>query len=247
MTPGKLDAVGPYSTAPRAGNVYLLRGWIGVFSTGIDRLGERVNQSGVKGEVFQDDQWRDLADAIAAKYKSAPDPEPLVLVGHSYGADHTLSIARELESRSVPVDLIVTLDPTTPPNVPKNVRRVYNLYQPSALDTLPFMRGIPLTPDDGFNGRLDNVNIRVDRTDLCDDDVNHFNIEKKDKIHAETIKQILAVCPPRPQWTAAHRTPPPPTAIARAPQPLRPAIVTRAPSTKPSGTTDTSKLLSATK
>src|SRR5256885_1168203 len=93
MTPGRMQAVQAYSSAPRAGNVYLLRGWIGIFSTGIDRLGEKVNANGVKGEVFQDDQWRELAATIAEKYKTAPNAEPLVLVGHSYGADDIVGIA----------------------------------------------------------------------------------------------------------------------------------------------------------
>jgi hypothetical protein len=205
MTPGRMAAVRPYSDAPRAGNVYLLRGWIGIFSTGIDRLGEKVNASGVKGEVFQDDQWRALAETIAEKYAGVAEAEPLVLVGHSYGADDVVGIARVLDEKNIPVDLLVTLDPTTPPAVPKNVKRAYNLYQPNTLDALPFLRGIPLKAEEDFKGKLENVNIRKDRTDLLDDDVNHFNIEKKDKIHAETIRQILATCPPRGQWVVAHR------------------------------------------
>lgn len=205
MTPGSMDAVKPHSDAAHAGNVYLLRGWIGIFSTGIDTLGEKVNAAGVQGRVYQEDQWRELAQTIIAKYKNAKDPEPLVLVGHSYGADDTIAIARELDEANVPVDLIVTLDPTTPPAVPKNVRHVVNLYQPNTLDALPFMRGIPLQAEADFKGKLENINIRVDRTDLCDQDLNHFNIEKKDKIHSETIRRILAACPPREQWTAARR------------------------------------------
>jgi hypothetical protein len=244
MTPGRMEAVRPYSDAPRAGNVYLLRGWIGIFSTGIDRLGEKVNASGVKGEVFQDDQWRELANTIAEKYKAAKDPEPLVLVGHSYGADDIVGIARVLDEKNVPVDLLVTLDPTTPPAVPKNVRRAYNLYQPSGLDSLPFLRGIPLTAEADFKGKLENVNIRKDRTDLLDDDVNHFNIEKKDKIHAETIRQILATCPPRQQWTAGHRPAAPvQTVVVRT-------AASKAPATQPAAAAAVAKpgaMLSTTK
>src|SRR5256885_10545115 len=122
MTPGPMSAVAPVSSAPRAGNVYLLRGWIGIFSTGIDNLGIKVNQAGIHGQVFQEDQWRELAATIAKKYKGAKDPEPLILVGHSYGADDIVHIARELDKENVTVDLLVTIDPTTPPPVPPNVR-----------------------------------------------------------------------------------------------------------------------------
>src|SRR3954471_21336700 len=76
MTPGSMTAVQPVSTAPRAGNVYLVRGWIGIFSTGIDTLGQKVAGAGLHGQVFQEDQWRTLAATIAEKYENVPAPEP---------------------------------------------------------------------------------------------------------------------------------------------------------------------------
>jgi hypothetical protein len=206
VNPGSLSAVQPVSNAPRAGNVYLVRGWLGVFSTGIDTLGDKLKAVGLRDEVYQEAQWKTLAAAIIEKYKGVKDPEPLILVGHSYGADDIVSISREIAKAGITVDLLLTIDPTTPPSVPANVRKCYNLYQTGLLDAIPITRGIPLHADSDFKGVLKNVNIRVDRTDLLDPDVNHFNIEKKDKIHQEAIRQILAVCPPRMQWAAAHRT-----------------------------------------
>ena len=35
-----------------------------------------------------------LAETIAAKYKTARDPEPLILIGHSYLADDVVNVAR---------------------------------------------------------------------------------------------------------------------------------------------------------
>src|SRR5262245_43749152 len=89
MRPGNVHAVKPVSAPvnPRVGNAYLLRGFIGVFSTGIDSLGEQLNQSGVQASVFQDDQWSELAANIRKKYRAVPQREPIVLIGHSYGAD----------------------------------------------------------------------------------------------------------------------------------------------------------------
>jgi pimeloyl-ACP methyl ester carboxylesterase len=246
MTPGPMTAVRPVSTAPRAGNVYLVRGWIGIFSTGIDALGQKVTGAGLHGQVFQEDQWRALAATIADKYRGVRDPEPLVLVGHSYGADDIVRIARELDAHDVPVDLLVTIDPTTPPRVPKNVRLCYNLYQSNLLDAMPFLRGIPLEADPGFAGQLRNVNIRTDRPDLVEGKVDHFNIEKKDTIHRETLRQILAVCPPRAQWAAAR--PPrlaPMTTVAQVRTVSAPAA---SPTTRPSAAADTrARLLSSSK
>jgi hypothetical protein len=232
MTPGPMTAVRPVSTAPRAGNVYLLRGWIGIFSTGIDSLGQKVTAAGLHGQVFQEDQWRELAATIAQKYKAVRDPEPLVLVGHSYGADDIVRISRELDAHGIPVDLLVTIDPTTPPRVPKNVRLCYNLYQSNLLDAMPFLRGIPLEAEPDFRGRLHNVNIRIDRPDLVDGKVDHFNIEKKDTIHRETLRHILAVCPPRAQWAAARSTVTP-LNVSQVPVALTPHVATTRPAAGP--------------
>ena len=143
----------------------------------------------------------------------------------------------------------MTIDPTTPPRVPKNVRLCYNLYQSNLLDAMPFLRGIPLEADAGFTGTLKNINIRTDRPDLVEGKVDHFNIEKKETIHRETLRQILAVCPPRAQWAAA-RLPRlmPMTTVAQARSVSSPAP--RSPTTRPSAAAapeTRAKLLSSSK
>jgi pimeloyl-ACP methyl ester carboxylesterase len=204
MTPGQLNAVQPNSDQPRAGNVYLLRGFIGIWSYGVDHLGEKINESGVRAHVYQEDQWRPLADKIVNQYKGKPNTEPLVIVGHSYGADDALLLARKLGEEGMTVDLIVTLDPVTPPRAPTNVKQIYNIYQPSLLDKLPFFRGVALEPESPDAKNLVNVNIRAERRDLLKDDTDHFNIEKNEKIHAEVVKKIKEFCPPRQEWVARH-------------------------------------------
>jgi len=206
MTPGKLNAVAAENDRNRAGNVFLLRGFIGIFSTGIDSLGQQIDDTGVQAQVFQDDQWRSLASTVAKEYHGMTDPEPLVLIGHSYGADDVVRIARELDKYDVKVDLLITLDPVTPPAVTKNVVRAYNLYQTNgAWDSLPWLRGVELSREADAKGLLENVNIRKDRTDLLEPGTDHFNIEKKEAIHKEVLVQVLATCPPRDQWIAMRR------------------------------------------
>jgi pimeloyl-ACP methyl ester carboxylesterase len=202
MTPGQLELVQPHSDRPHVGNVYLLRGFIGIWSYGIDHLGKKVNESGVRAAVYQEDQWPDLAERIIEQYKAATEPEPLVLVGHSYGADDTLKIAKRLEEHGMHVDLIVTLDPVTPPRVPTNVSLVYNIYQPSLLDGLPFFRGIALETETPKQRNLQNVNIRSERKDLLEPKTDHFNIEKNVLIHAEVVRKVKEFCPPREVWAA---------------------------------------------
>jgi pimeloyl-ACP methyl ester carboxylesterase len=206
VKPGPLSQVRPDSNMPRAGNVYLLRGFIGVFSSGVDTLSGSLNESGVRSHVYQDDQWPALANRIREAYSTATaDAEPLVLIGHSYGADDAIRIARQLEKADIPVDLLVTLDPVTPPPVPGNVRRALNIYQSNgAWDSLPFLRGVPVRTDAGFSGRLENMNIRVDRRDLLEPRTSHFNIEKKGKVQEEVVGNVLMACPPRSTWLASR-------------------------------------------
>ncbi|MGH9369902.1 MAG: hypothetical protein ACRD15_00055, partial [Vicinamibacterales bacterium] len=179
-----------------------------------------------------------LARAIAEEYRGKNGIEPLVLVGHSYGADDVVRIARKLDEADVSVDLLVTLDPVTPPAVPKNVKLAYNLYQSNGvMDAMPWLRGVRLEKGDGNTNTLMNVNIRTDRTDLLEPGTDHFNIEKKDKIHDEVIATVLKVCPDRPQWVAMQKAKRPaagPTLgkampVTTAPVVRRPA----APATKP--------------
>jgi hypothetical protein len=210
--PGNLSRVRAVSDQPRAGNAYLLRGFIGIFSSGIDELTRQINQAGIRAHVYQDDQWLALARKIRREYSDAPDAEPLVLIGHSYGADDVIRIARELDKAGVPVDLLVTLDPVTPPPVPKNVRQAVNIYQSNGMwDSLPWLRGVSVRADRGFAGRLDNFDIRGDRRDLLGPKTDHFNIEKQPQVHEEVIGHLIATCPPRATWLASrHRGAPAP-------------------------------------
>jgi hypothetical protein len=216
MTPGALERVQPLSDKSRAGNAYLLRGFIGIFSAGVDNLGRQINDSGVRAQVYQDDQWAALARQIAREYKGVSNAEPLVLIGHSYGADDVIRIARELDRANVPVDLLVTLDPVTPPPVPKNVRQALNIYQSNgAWDALPFLRGVAVKKGDQFVGRLDNFDIKKDRRDLLEPGTDHFNIEKKNAVHEEVVGYVLMACPPRQTWLASRGNLPPADATNR--------------------------------
>ncbi len=212
---GSLSAIQPVTQVqqPRVGNAYLFRGFIGVFSAGMDSLNDQIVAEGVTSHVYQADQWASVADEIAKQYKTRPDAEPLVLAGHSYGADNVLRIAQKLKDQNVKVDLLITLDAVTPPKVPANVKKVVNLYQSNgALDNLPWLRGIPLEAERPGSVVLINQDVRTDRKDLLEPGVNHFNIEKGEKIHAEVVKQIKQVCVTRPVWamrrTSPNRMPP---------------------------------------
>lgn len=205
---GDMAAVQTVSDRPRAGNVYLVRGLIGIFSRGMDDVADKLNQQGVRAHVYQDAQRSELADLLADKYRHDPDAEPLILVGHSLGADDVVYIARRLEKDSVPVDLMITVDPVSPGAVPANVRRTINLYKSKgALGAIPMFRGIALDPEKP-DLRLTNIDLRVARKDLdADGSVGHFNIDDTEAVQNEIVKQVLAAAPDRQTYAASRRRP----------------------------------------
>jgi pimeloyl-ACP methyl ester carboxylesterase len=137
---------------PRSGEAYLLRGWRGLWSEGIDRLGDELRDAGVDAEVFRADQAPALGDALVERFGKPGPHMPLVLIGFSYGADNAVQIAAKLRRAGIGVDLLLTIDPVTPPPVPGNVRMCRNYYQSNGpLDLFPWLRGIPLQPEKRFD------------------------------------------------------------------------------------------------
>ena len=206
MTPGKMQWVQPHSEAERVGNVYLVRGFVGIWSHGIDNLAEAINSAGVRAKVFQQSQSRALADAIAASYREAASREPLVLIGHSFGADDVVRIARRLGEENIRVDLLITIDPVVRQKVPVSVGVCHNIFMSPAVEVVPLLRGVPLEPASVEVDNVRNLDVRTNRRDLHDGSTDHFNIEKKRAIHAEIVRLITEACPPRAR--VARRTSP---------------------------------------
>src|SRR6267142_2930720 len=96
MTPGNIARVQPASDQPYAGNVYLLRGFIGIWSYGINDIGKKIADAGIRASIYQENQWGEVCDAIIQKYENNPNHEPLIIIGHSYGADDALKMAKKL-------------------------------------------------------------------------------------------------------------------------------------------------------
>jgi hypothetical protein len=159
--------------------VYLLRGWFGVFSTGLDTMAEELRGKGIKAEALGHLSWKSTVAKIV-KERAADDPGRLVLVGHSQGGNNVIDMARELEAHQVPVDLLITLAPFLQDPVPSNVARALNFYQSGGW-------GSPLTAADGFKGELSNIDVGGDLG------LFHINIDKNARIQAEVVSAILAL------------------------------------------------------
>ncbi|MCC6423391.1 MAG: hypothetical protein IT447_07915 [Phycisphaerales bacterium] len=201
-----MDAVQPVSNLQRAGNVYILRGFMGVLSPGLYDLQSQCELDGVRTQVYENDQWREIADRLIARYRPDPHPEPLILIGHSFGADDAILISRRLADAGVGVDLLITLDPVLPDAVPVNVRRTINFYCPNGVtDFLPVFRGTDLKPADP-SVALTNVDLNRDDPALAEE-INHFNMGENQKMREEVIKLVLDTCPPKADWMKMRSQP----------------------------------------
>ena len=162
---------------PRA-HVYLLRGLLNIFSLGMDTLAEELKGHDVYTTVHSYSDWQTLADGAAADYKAGKEA-PIILIGHSLGADAVMEMAAYLGRKGVPVALVVPFDCTKSFAASDNVARVLNLTHGG---TLTYMRGGP-----GFRGTLANVDVSSDAS------IDHINIDKSPQLHARVVAEVLAV------------------------------------------------------
>jgi hypothetical protein len=169
-------AVSAAQPQPRA-HVYLLRGLFNVFSLGMDSLGEELKRRGVDATVHGYGEWQTLADRAAADYKAGKEA-PIILIGHSLGADAVMEMAAYLGHKGVPVALVVPFDGTKSFAASDNVGRVLNLTQRD----YAYMRGGP-----GFHGALDNVDVSSDSS------IDHINIDKSPRLHKRVVAEVLAI------------------------------------------------------
>lgn len=169
-----------YCSPARAdARVILLRGWFGVFSTGLDEIANALKAKGIRAEVAGHLYWRTAADDILRE-RAEGKTDALVLVGHSQGANNVIDMARLLEAKNVPVALLVTLAPYRQDPIPNNVMWAVNYYQSTGW-------GAPITAGTGFRGRLSNIDMKEDWT------VSHINIDKSTRVQAEIARDVEAV------------------------------------------------------
>lgn len=173
---GLLWCEGAFAAEPRA---ILLRGLFGVFSTGMDGLANELRAEGVDAEAAMYWYWGTAVSDILRE-RAAGKVRPLVLVGHSQGANNSIELARRLEEAGVPVDLLVTLAPVTPGTIPANVARAVNYYQSPGW-------GSSLVPGPGFRGKILNNNLGDDWT------VYHITLDKTTRIRSAILREVQSL------------------------------------------------------
>jgi hypothetical protein len=171
-------------SAPRLpGRVYIMRGIGHIWSGGMTELAHELNRRGTTASAHRHTEWREIAEDAIRLHKSDSMRWPIVLIGHSNGADMAINVAELLKQKGVPVALIIGYDPTRfSPNVPSNVGRFINLYQATNV-----LGGGRIHPQRDFKGQIVNVDLRSHLS------IGHMNIDKSERLKQEVIAKVLQV------------------------------------------------------
>lgn len=159
--------------------IYLIRGLGNVHSLGLDQIAEKLKPHGFQPIIVSWQAEQETADAIASKYLSG-QKSPIVLIGHSFGANTALKVGQRLSGRGIPVAYIVSIDMTEPLTVPLTTRHFVNFYQTNGY-------GKKAGRPQGFKGDMINVDV-TNR-----EDINHFNMDEAPKLHEIVIGKIIQI------------------------------------------------------
>jgi len=193
--------------APSRPHVYLLRGLMNIFSLGMDQLAAKIAQRGIAASVHNHAEADAIVAKIAAQYRGG-DRGPVILIGHSLGADAVMTMAQALNRDGVPVALVIPFDGTGSYVTPKNVACVLNLTQRN----YAYMRSCA-----GFHGKLTNVNVSGDSG------IDHFTIDKSPRLQAQALNSVLETVKSGACRPGGGNEPKEQSATPAAP-PLRPGI-----------------------
>jgi hypothetical protein len=196
----------------RSYQIYLLKGLADIFSSGMDALAAKLQARGVVAEVHNHAFHDSLTQTAIAKWRGGARG-PVIIIGHSLGADAAFLMAQRLNNARVPVALLVTFGPVDDGAVPANVSSAVNYFQSNSVWHGRAARA------PGFRGSLANVDLAYAAG------ITHFTIDKAEWLHATTIGSVLYVIAARAQSAAAAPASPPadrPTPVATGETPNRP-------------------------
>jgi pimeloyl-ACP methyl ester carboxylesterase len=107
--------------------IVLMRGLANVFSRGMDEMSERLTGLGFQPSLINHRGWQVAADTIAQNYRNG-NRAPIIIIGHSLGANAAFRLAKRLQGQNIPVAYVAVFDPTQSLAVPANVDTFVNFY-----------------------------------------------------------------------------------------------------------------------
>ncbi|MFW5682183.1 MAG: hypothetical protein ACOC1G_04175 [Phycisphaeraceae bacterium] len=193
------------------GRVVLIRGLMDVFSLGMNELAGRLAEHGFEATAISGAVRAEAGRRLIESSQAGELPRPLVIAGHSYGGDSAVRLTRQLDRANVTVDKLILIDATTPPPVPGNVRKVFNIYRSSpGTDWVPALRGVPINErrreSDLPETHVVNFDLRkADDPKLSSAGINHFTIDASRAVQDLVVEQVLALRSEQAHETAATR------------------------------------------
>ncbi|OAF18070.1 LysM peptidoglycan-binding domain-containing protein [Bradyrhizobium neotropicale] len=173
--------------------IYLFRGAMGpIFSTGMDRLSEKLTKAGFSADVYEFTLCRLVGNRVISSYKESP--APIVMIGHSMGGLCSIIISEMAAKENIPVSLVIIIDPAhATGNVPLNVERFINIFMSDSV-----LGGGDVVAEPGYRGHYASFDLKENSR------VTHINIEKSDDIHRQIIDMVtqLPRIPPQTQVDA---------------------------------------------
>lgn len=159
--------------------IYLFRGAMGpIFSTGMDRLSEKLTAVGFSADVYEFTICRFIGNRAISAYKESP--APIVLIGHSMGGLCSVLISEMAAKENVPISLVITIDPAhATDDVPLNVERFINIFLSDSV-----LGGGNVVAVPGFRGHYASYDLKENSR------VSHINIEKSDDIHRQIVDMV---------------------------------------------------------
>ena len=170
----------------REGQVYTMRGLGGVFSRGMNRLEDTLeNDYSIRTSSTIWYKANKLSDFIIENHRNKTLQGPIILIGHSLGANDQIKVAKNLARAEIPVALLITVDAVAPIEVPPNVKHVFNIYKPGLV---PMISGRALRATDPERTEINNFNVMT----LKNIYLNHITIDKNKTIQKIMLDKVLA-------------------------------------------------------
>ena len=166
-----------FATTPAMSEeVYMIRGFLNVFSDGMNQMTRKLKSKGIRAKALSNGNWSKVADDIIKRSKKKKVSFPIVIVGHSLGGVEAARFANTLGKAGVRTDLLIGLDPgfPQPPALTRGAVQVVNYKIPSGKN---YRRGA------GFKGKITTVDVSKFGTD-------HVGIDKNRSVQKLVIGKI---------------------------------------------------------
>jgi hypothetical protein len=176
-----------YPQGQSPAQVYLLRGFLNIFSLGMDDLAAKLQADGISATVTNHADADLVASRIVTAYNGGSHG-PVILIGHSLGADAVVEVADALARYNIPVTLLVLFDGTAPHQIPANVITAINYTKHFMID-----------PVVGTHGVVSNVDLSSDAS------IDHLNIDTTPSLQSQTLSYVLQAISAVPREPVSHR------------------------------------------